>query len=367
MLPGRPSFRAVFARHWRRYKRKFGSRIPPAHRAAARAILSCRTPALGGHRFACDHCGDTHDRFHSCNHRLCPICGAREAAAWAERQRARLLPLPYRMITFTIPEGLRRVFRSHQRIGYAMLFRCGAETLQAVGGEAKYLGGRLGMLGVLHTWTRKLTCHPHIHWLVAEGGIDTQGNWHRARHPHYFLPHKRLSIDLRIRMQRRMRQEHPELYARIDAAVWREAWVCHIGQNGSGSAAVHYLAAYVCKAAMSKDRIVSDDGEHVTIEYTDSASGKKRVLRLSGEEFIRRFLQHVLPKGFKRVRAYGWLAPAAKKTFVRICAILAHTPAERPVREPVGPPECERCRLKMTPLGKLARGPPRWRLNQEVA
>ena len=350
----------MFARHWRAYHAKYGPRIPPAHRAAARALLNCRTPALGGHRFACPHCGGEHDRFHSCNHRLCPTCGARDAADWAAGQRARLLPLGHRMITFTIPAELRAVFRANQKVCYAMFFRSCAATLHAVAGERKYVGGRLGMLGVLHTWTRRLGYHPHIHFLVAEGGVDKAGRWRRPKHPRYFLPDKRLSIDLRIRMQERLRAEHPELYKQVPPETWRKAWVCRIGESGSGVAAVHYLAAYVCRTALSPERILADDGRTVTIEYTDSDTKRPCELRLSGEEFIRRLLQHVLPKGFKRVRAYGWLAPAAKKTFLGICAQARHIPAVAPAPVATPPPQCPRCRLDMRLLRKLprVRGPP---------
>jgi len=351
-------FRAVFARHWRAYEARFGAKIPRMHRRAAQAILHCRTPAMGGHLYACEHCGDRHYRYHSCNHRSCPNCGQRDAADWAKRQRAKLFPVAHRMVTFTVPAELRRVFRSNQRVCFDAFFRACAETLQAVAGEPKYLGGRLGLLGVLHTWTRQLEYHPHIHFLVTQGGLSAEGTWRRPRYASYFLPFKRLSIDLRIRMERVFREQHPEIHAAVPRSVWRAAWVCHIGEPGNGSHAIDYLSRYVTQTALSKKRILDDDGKQVTIRYTESATGQSRQLRLDGYEFIRRLLQHVLPKGFKRIRAYGLYAPAAKKKYLAVCALLAHWPPERPAKPRTEPPECPRCRLDMVRIGKLARGPP---------
>ena len=195
-------------------------------------------------------------------------------------------------------------------------------------------------------------------FLVPQGGLTAQGDWKRPADPAYFLPGNKLSVVLRIRMQRALQKEYPELYAMVENQVWYAEWVCHFTDPGNGEQAVTYLSRYVCQTALSRNRILADEGGRVTIEYVESSSGKKRALTLDGQEFIRRFLQHVLPGGFKRIRTYGWLSPAAKRSFIRICALLSHWPTDSPL--PLKPPEpvCAPCNLAMHRLGKLARAPP---------
>ena len=334
------------------------------HHRAAKAILGCATSAMGGSVFGCPHCSNRHYRYHSCNHRSCPNCGLRDAEHWAKRQRARLLPVSHRMITFTVPQRLRHVFRSNQKLCFDLFFRACTETLQKVGAEvlvgkshADAGQTRLGFIGVLHTWTRQLEYHPHIHFLVAEGALSDVG-WHRPIRETFFLPVKKLSIDLRIRMDQMLRQQASELHAQIPADVWREEWVCHIGQAGSGHHAIDYLSRYVAQTAISRNRVLADQGGQITVAYTESSSGKAKTMKLNGNEFIRRVLQHVLPKGLKRIRAFGFYSPAAKKAYLKICALIAHWPSDPPEKPACIAPECPDCKLEMNLLGRLARAPP---------
>jgi hypothetical protein len=347
----------VLRRHWPTYERKFRARLLPSHRRAVTAILSCRTPALGGQVFRCE-CGRQHFAYHSCNHRACPQCGHADATEWLARQRRRLLPVPYYLVTFTVPQQLRAIIRSHQKTLYPLLIRYSAAALMDVGREHKDLGAELGLLAVLQTWTRDLRFHPHVHCVVPAGGLSADGlRWVRPKRSGYFLPQHVLALRFRTRLKEVLQKDHPELFAQIPKYVWSMKWVADVQSVGHGEPALKYLAAYVYRTAFSAERIIADDGRDITFTYRDSKDGRTRRLCLPAEKFLHRFLQHVLPKGLPRVRYFGWLSPAAKKRFERIVALLdwKQPPLEIPVSLP--PPECPACKKPMTRIGRLPRPP----------
>jgi hypothetical protein len=348
----------ILRRHWPAYEARFGNAIPLAHRRAVAAILSCRSPTQGGQLYRCD-CGQTHFAFHSCGHRACNQCVHGEAAEWSTRQTTKLLPVPYFLVTFTVPEQLRRPIRSHQAIFYPLLFGESAGTLQDVAANPKHLGATLGLLGVLHTWTRQLEYHPHLHYLVPGGGLSSDGlRWKRVKNPGFFLPQPVLAARWRNRFKEHLRTRHPELFGQIPAKVWLINWVVDVQPAGRGQAALHYLAAYVQKTALSAPRLLACDERTVTFIYRDRVTGRNKTCRLTGEEFLRRFLQHVLPKGFQRVRTYGWLSAAATKRWQRIHALLDwKAPPLQPTAAPP-PILCPCCQQPMRLVGTFPRGPP---------
>jgi hypothetical protein len=349
----------VLARHWPGYEARFGARILPSHRAAVEAILCCRTAALGGQLYGCGQCGQFHYAYHSCGHRACPRCGHDDATAWIEQQKTRLLPgVPYFLVTFTVPEELRAIIRSQQKEWYGVLFRESAATLQDVAANPKQLGAQLGMLGVLHTWGRQLQYHPHIHYVVAGGGLSEDGlQWKRVKSAEYLLTEPVLSARFRTRLKAALR-ERPAWWAQVPPAAWRKGWVVDCIAVGSGESALKYLAAYVYKTALGRQRILRDDDGRITFTYRESESGATKALTVEADEFLRRFLQHVLPKGFPRVRYFGWLAPAAQARRERIEALLDwKRPAPR-ATEPVPPPSCPQCRQPMVRVAELPRAPP---------
>jgi putative transposase/transposase-like zinc-binding protein len=348
----------VLRRHWPAYERKFGARLLPSHRRAVAALLSCRTPALGGQLYQCE-CGRQHFAYHSCHHRACPRCGHADATEWLERQRRKLLPVPYYLITFTVPEGLRKVIRSNQKVLYTLLLRQSAGALQDVARDHKDLGAQPGLLAVLQTWTRDLRFHPHVHCVVPGGGLSADGlRWVRPKRHGYFLPQSVLALRFGSRLKQALQQDHPQLFIQIPRGVWSLNWVADVQPVGSGEPALKYLAAYVYRTALSAERILADDGRHLTFTYRDSKTRQTRALRLPVESFLHRFLQHVLPRGFQRVRYFGWLSPAAKARFERIAALLDwRAPALVPAL-PLPPPECPRCKKPMTLIGRLPRAPP---------
>jgi hypothetical protein len=344
-------------RHWPAYEQKFRARLLPSHRRAVTAILSCRTPVLGGQIFRCE-CGRQHFAYHSCNHRACPQCGHADASEWLARQRRRLLPVPYYLITFTVPAQLRALIRSHQKDLYRLLLRESAAALLEVGREHKDLGAELGLLAVLQTWTRDLRYHPHVHCIVPGGGLSTDRlRWVRPKYSQHFLPQAVLAMRFRTRLKAALQKNHPALFAQIPKKVWSLNWVADVQPVGSGEPALKYLAAYVYRTALSAERILADDGHHITFTYRNSATRCTRTLRLPAEQFLHRFLQHVLPKGLQRVRYFGWLSPAAKKRFQRILALLDHREPPCEVPAPSPPPECPSCKKPMLLIGRLPRPP----------
>ena len=348
----------VLRRHWPAYEGKFGARLLPSHRRAVAAIVCCRTPALGGQLFRCD-CGQFHFAYHSCNHRACPQCGHADATEWLDRQRRRLLPVPYYLVTFTIPGQLRVLIRSNQKLLYDLLLRHSAGALLDVGCHHKNLRAQLGLLAVLQTWTRDLRFHPHVHCVVPAGGLSIDGlRWLRPQDPAYFLPEAALAMRLRTRLKQALQQDHPQLFVQIPRKVWAIDWVADVRAVGRGEPALKYLAAYVYRTAFSAERILHDDGRFITFSYRDGRSGQTRAVRLPPECFLHRFLQHVLPRGFQRVRSFGWLSAAGKTNWQRILALLDWTPPPLTPPPLPMPPLCPSCHKPMKLLGSLPRSPP---------
>lgn len=346
----------VFRRHWPAYQARFGGRIPQAQVRAAQAIMACGTAALGGQRLVCADCRKDVFIFHSCNHRACPRCGGGRASKWLDRQVVKLLPVPYFLLTFTVPEELRVWCRSHPREAYTLLFREASATLMEIGANPKHLGAQLGCVAVLHTWTRQLHYHPHLHLIVPGGGLTEQGAWKPVRDPSFFLPQAVLAARFRNRLKTAL-QKDPAAWRELPARLWAKSWVVDCQPAGSGQSALKYLARYVAKTALSANRILADDGSQVTYSYQDAEDKVWKSLTVTGQEFLRRFLQHVLPSGLPRVRYYGFLAPAATRRWKQILGRLNFTPVPAPQRVPERPacPFCQSRRLIL--IGELPRPP----------
>ena len=266
--------------------------------------------------------------------------------------------MPYFLVTFTVPEELRAVIRAHPQALYAALFRESSGALRDV--ALSKLGIELGFIGVLHTWTRQLVFHPHVHYLVPGGGLTPDGlRWKRSSDAQYFLPQAVLAARFKNRLRQHLEQPQPDVLKTIPARAWRGKWVVDVQPVGRGQTALRYLAASVQKTALSARRLVACADTSVTFTHQDRATGQTRTVCLSGEEFLRRFLQHVLPQGFQRVRHFGWLSPAARQRWERIHALLDWQPAApAPVATPCGVIRCPRCRQPMRRVGLLPRGPP---------
>ena len=349
---------AVLRRHWPAYERKYRARLLPSHRRAVAALLSCRTPALGGQLYRCD-CGQEHYAYHSCNHRACPQCGHADATEWRDRQRRKLLPVAYYLVTFTVPAQLRQVIRSNQKSLYPLLLRESAGALRDIARDHKDLGAHIGFLAVLQTWTRDLRYHPHVHCVVPGGGLSPDRlRWISPKREGYFLPQAVLALRFRTRLRQSLQQQHPHLYVQIPRAAWTLDWVADVQPVGTGEPALKYLAAYVYRTAVSAERILADDGQTITFTYKDSPDRSPRPVRLPAERFLHRFLQHVLPRGLQRVRHFGFLSAAATAQWQRVRALLDWRPPSRTPAPPSPVPLCPRCHKPMALIGRLPRAPP---------
>jgi hypothetical protein len=318
----------VFRQYGPQYRAKFGDRMLPSHRQAMRAIERCRTAALGGHIYFCEECEETQYIYHSCRNRHCPKCQNGKAQEWLEKQQDMLLPVRYFLVTVTLPGDLRGVARSHQKLVYELLFRTSAEAMQHPARDPRFVEGQLGMVGVLHTWGRNLVYHPHVHYLVPGGGVAADGEtWLPAR-KNFLFPVKALSKIFRAKFRDALRQM--ACFADIPAEVWQQEWVVHCQPVGNGVSALKYLAPYIFRVAISNNRILKLADGKVTFRYRTSDTGKLRTCTLPAGEFIRRFLQHVLPKGFVKVRYYGFLSSGLRQRLAALRQQLGRPPADPP-------------------------------------
>ena len=346
----------VLRRHWPAYQRKFGARLLPSHKRAVQALLSCRTQALGGQLYRCD-CGRMHYAYHSCNHRACPQCGHANTDVWLQKRQRQLLPVPYYLVTFTVPEALRPILRSHQTFGYDALLRESAGALLDVARSHKNLRAHIGLLAVLQTWTRDLRYHPHIHCLVPAGGLSEDHlRWVRPKDADYFLPQPMLAARFRNRLKAALSSQ-PAIRAKIPSSLWRQEWVADVQKVGNGQPVLKYLGAYIYRSAFSSQKILADDGQSITFAWRDNQK-RQRTTRLKAEAFLHRYLQHVLPKGLQRVRYYGWLSPAATKRWERILALLDWKEPALKLPVPLPPPQCPVCHRPMIFVARLPRAPP---------
>lgn len=299
---------------------------------AWRAIVSCRTEALGGHIQQCNACHTVRYTYHSCRNRHCPKCQTRAKEQWVTARNRELLPVPYTHLVFTLPHAINGLAGSHFRLITDILFKAAAHTLIAFGADPKWLGGELAFSLVLHTWSQNLMRHLHVHALVASGALTKQGQWVHSKKG-FLFPVQALSKVFRekfIDAMKQARQDGRLCDASIDhASGWntllkqlrRHDWVVYAKQPLGGPAQVlDYLSRYTHRVAISNERIVSMSNGQVAFRVRDNAhAGKKRLERLPADAFIGRFLLHALPTGFKRIRHYGVLAPCHKQAKLAAC------------------------------------------------
>ncbi len=301
----------VFRRFADDYLSAHGATILPSHRRAIADILACRTEALGGHLWRCDHCSAEVYSYHSCKNRSCPKCHADQTERWLASRKAEVLPCPYFHVTITVPEELRDALRSNQKDCYTLLIKAAAEAIIELARDSRFVGATVGVLAVLHTWTQQLVYHPHVHCLVTGGGVSDEGRqWHPARNG-FLVPFAALAKLVCGKLRAALSKRRPDLI--FPEATWSKRWVVHCTAWGEGDEAVlRYLARYVFRVAITNSRIVGLDESGVTLRHKHRASNRWRTIRLSGHEFMRRFLQHVLPKGLHKIRYYGLWHPTRR-------------------------------------------------------
>lgn len=311
----------IFRQYGPAYRAAYHDELLPSHLRVMWCIEHCRTETLGGHVYQCAACGEILYSYHSCRNRHCNQCQDDKAQVWLAAQQAMLLPVPYFLVTFTLPDELRPVAYRHQQVIYNLLFRTAAEALQSLAADPRFVGGQIGYIGVLHTWTRDLRFHPHVHFLVPAGGLDfVNDRWLHARN-HFFVRVEPLAILFRAKFRDGLKQLG--LFPQVPATAWRQPWIVHSQAVGYGAKAVEYLADYVFRVAISNSRIVKLENDEVTFWYKENQTKQRVSVTLPVFQFIRRFLQHVLPQGFVKVRYYGFLAAGQRHRLALARELLA--------------------------------------------
>ncbi|MFQ5502883.1 MAG: IS91 family transposase [Phycisphaerae bacterium] len=372
----------ILRRYGDGYLEAYGQRMLPSHLRAFRDILRCRTPDMGGHVFACDHCDHQVFAYHSCRNRSCPKCHTRHTDAWVEARRKELLPVPYFHVVFTVPDQWRPVIRQHQEPLYGILMKAAARSLIKLAADPHYVGGLVGILAVLHTWTRTMVFHPHVHCLVPAGGVSDgelpgDRRWIPAR-TNYLVPVKALSRVFRGMFVDMVKKAMPELA--IPSVKPKQEWVVYAKPTVQGANAVlNYLGRYVHRIAISNSRIVSINDGRVVFKYQKSGGTSWKTMSLTANEFIRRFMQHVLPMGVHKVRYYGLWAPGNRPLLRRVQIALTAPICDKSARESKSEPKpadqsdqssvpalkqttCPRCQhgtlVYVGPVARRPRAPP---------
>jgi hypothetical protein len=362
----------IFRRYGPAYRARFGRSLSQSQLRAMQAIEACRTEALGGHVYRCPSCQFTRYSYHSCRNRHCPTCQQEATQAWLAEQHALLLPVPYFLVTFTLPSELRAIARAHPETIYPLLFRTSAAALQQLARDPRFLGGQIGMLGVLQTWTRDLRYHPHVHYLVPALALTPDAKrWLVGNHD--FLVHvKPLGQLFRAKFRIGLRQTPGT--GQVDARVWAKSWVVDCRPVGSGLSALKYLAPYIFRIALSNNRIEQVANDAVTFRYTEGKTGAHKRATLPVDTFIGRFLAHVLPKGFVKVRTYGLLHPSKRPLLAEVRSILAlgqtavsHPRAVVALEPLVAVPDVRRCPSCGQPMQLVQTLPPKRQQERPVA
>lgn len=285
---------------------QFGHVMLPSQKKALDDIAGCMTPSMGGHRYRCQDCGDDFWICHGCRNRSCPKCHGRQMQDWLARREAELLPCGYYHMVSTVPEQLRHAFLSDQKFMYSLLMKTVAGAVIDLARSEKRIGATPGILMILHTWTGQITYHPHVHLLITAGGVSDDGRHWLAGPEGFLLPVRAMSKIVGARFRDALAKEKPDVFRTLPRKTWKRAWCCYCKPYGHGKQAVlQYLARYAFRIAITNARIITMDATHVTFRYKDREANQWRTCRLTGVEFLRRFLMHVLPKGFHKARYYG--------------------------------------------------------------
>jgi len=330
---------------------KYGSRLLPGHLRAIEAISRCRTPQAGELFVQCLGCGHETWQPLSCGHRSCPQCQNHEVSLWLDRQQAKLLPVDYFMATFTLPFELRLLAWDNQTIVYNLLFACVSSTLKDFGLNPKNLGANIGMTAMLHTHNRRLDYHPHIHVVVPGGGVDKAKKQWKKKKDKYLFNEFALAKVFRARFLAALNQAGLSIPKSV-----APKWVVDCAYIGKGITALKYLSRYLYRGVISEKNIVSNQNGQVTFKYIESKTGNTEYRTVKGEDFLWLVLQHVLPKGFRRVRDYGFLHGNAKKLLSLVQIVLqvlieSCAPRSRPIFK------CPKCQA---PMKIIAFSQPAW-------
>ena len=332
---------SIINQYYDSFMAKYSDTLLPEHLKAINAIRRCRTPDSGEVYTLCNKCGHSQWNPMSCGNRSCPKCQNHETSRWIDRQQDKLLPAPYFMVTFTLPQTLRPLARYHQKEIYPFLFSCASSTLKDFALNPKKLGVKAGMTIVLHTNTRNLDYHPHVHVLIPAGGVDKKSKHWKKKKGKYLFDKDALARVFRARFLHELNNAGFSIPKNTP-----KKWIAHCKHIGTGLSAIKYLARYLYRGIISEKNIIANRDGKVTFKYIDN-NKITRYRTLDGEDFIKLILQHVLPKGFRRVRDYGFLHSNAKKIRHLIQIILRVVIDKVQVR-PRPLFKCKLCKSQMT-------------------
>lgn len=374
----RPPFEVadIIRRAGDRFIERYHGSLTWAQLKVLRAIERCRTAALGGHRDQCVRCGHQAISYNSCRNRHCPKCQTNAREKWLSARRRELLPVCYFHLVFSVPHALVPLMWQNKKILFSLLFEASASTLLEVAADPARLGAEIGFLSILHTWGQTLQCHPHIHCVVPGGGLSPDHARWICSPPHFFLPVRVLSRVFRGKFVAGLKQAFQrnqlafygecqqlvkeKAFAAFVRTLFRQDWVVYAKPPFGGPEHVlQYLARYTHRVAISNHRLLSVDDNHVTFRWKDYAHHSKcRTLTLTLEEFLRRFLQHVLPKGFPRIRYFGWMASRRRRDLLPVCRDLLAAPPPTDTAAPPTAPEpavwqCPNCQGQMRVVERL--------------
>lgn len=326
----------IFAAHHQEYIKDH--KLHPVQSKAYRAIMACRSSALGGHQSRCDGCGHTRQAYNSCRNRHCPKCQFVKRAQWVDKLAANLPAVRYFHLVFTLPSCLHGLFYSNQAVAYSLFFAAAGRALRQCTRNASYLGAQSGAVAILHTWGQTLTYHPHIHMIVPAGGLSEDRSEWIPSAKNFLVPVKVLSavfrrmlcalMDEALASGRLILPDGCAPFVRIKAQCYAKPWVVYCQKPFStANSLIKYLGNYTHRVAISNDRLVAHEHGKVSFTYKQyKNNGARRVLTLDAHEFIRRFLQHILPTGFSKIRYFGFMALSVMKTNLAQCYILIGQP-----------------------------------------
>jgi len=342
----------IVQRYRQRVEQHYVTTLTQPMRKAMNAVLACRTEQYGKMQLCCPQCQTETQHFHSCGHRSCPACQHYDTGQWLERQTQKLLPVEYYMATFTLPRQLRALVWHHQRIFYNMLFECAVSTLKRFGMNDVSLGGELGLTVVLHTHSRRLQFHPHVH-IVIPGGcyLRVKHQWKKQR-GNYLFNEINLASVFRARMLDAIIKAGFTLPGELP-----KQWVVHCNHVGKGLPALKYLSRYLYRGVIDEKNIIDHDGTYVTFRYRDSETDTLKTRRVKGEDFLWLVFQHALPKGFRRTRDYGFLHGNACRTR-QLIQWLLRVKLPTPVLKSRPAFMCQQCHIAMKIVAFI---PPGWR------
>ena len=312
----------IFQRYGPNYVALYEDRMPQIHKKTIQDIIDCRSGPFGTIVYGCHDCGAIKPIACCCGNRHCPTCQQHKADQWLHQQMKNLLPTHYFLLTITLPQGLRKVARAHQKITYNTLFSCAHQSLKKLAHDKRFVGStQIGYIAVLHTWGSTLQYHPHLHLVIPGGALSEEKDQWLSSRQDLFVHTKPLAHIFKAKFKDAMKRA--QLFSKIDPDLWDQPWIVHSQAVGRGQNCLQYLSRYVFRVAISNNRIKSMENGVITFQYKDRKKKTWKNMTLDAMEFIRRFLQHVLPKGLMKIRYYGFLNCNSSISIEKICALIS--------------------------------------------